>query len=685
MNKSKKEEIKKNLIGRTSRINSALGKISKPQIKKKRLFNSVLIASFCAFIISILFLAGFLSNAQLSLSDNLHGGDIPLNTIKIVAIDDHSLQEIGRWPWSRQVFAKLVDTLSDSGAEIIGIDVAFFEPSDNESDHIFAQAMKKAGNVILPVEFTKFNIETGQVTGKGLMLPPGELFDAPRAKGYVNIITDRDGVTRAVNMDLASEYDSFAKEIYDIYWGRTLPANALKGRVLVNFVGKPGTFDTYSFTDIISGNFDADTFKDAVVFVGATSPDMHDDYFVPTSSGKAMPGVEIHANTLQMLIKQSFLQKEAEWEVILSIFLIAIITSLLVYKFHVWVSAMILTGMWVGYTIFGIIIFSKGTIMNFVYAPFTIVASYLATVLYYYLSEEKSRKMVKHAFEKYVSPVIIEHMLEHPDKLNLGGERREITVFFSDIRGFTTISEKLDPEALVKLLNEYLSAMTEIVMNNKGVVDKYMGDAIMAFWGAPLKIKNHAALAVKTCIEMEEKLKELQKKWNHEGVPSLEIGIGLNSGPAVVGNMGSYDRFDYTAMGDTINLGARLESINKQYGTRMIISESTKKNIEQDYAIRELDAVIVKGKNVPITIYELIRRKKDVTKEVQGVILHFENGLKLYKKQKWNAAIAEFEKVLKLRSEDGPAKTFIERCEFLKTPGNSPGNNWDGVWTMKTK
>ena len=303
---------------------------------------------------------------------------------------------------------------------------------------------------------------------------------------------------------------------------------------------------------------------------------------------------------------------------------------------------------------------------------------------YYYLSEKKSRKKVIGAFEKYVSKEVVKEILDDPEKLKLGGERRTITIFFSDIRGFTTISEKLSPEELVKLLNEYLTEMTNIILTHNGVVDKYMGDAIMAFWNAPLDQPKHAELTCSTALEMEKKLKQLQKEWNARGVPPLEIGVGINTGPAVVGNMGSYERFDYTAMGDTVNLGSRLEGLNKQYGTRIIISETTKSAVEKKpFLVRKLDKVMVKGKKEPITIYELSSKKEDALDWYYKVIEHFEKGLEEYFKQQWDKALHEFNSVLKIRPEDGPSKAFIERCEYFKH--HAPEKDWDGVWVMKTK
>lgn len=658
-------------------------------MKRTRKLTVFGIALICAILLSLLFLLGVFSNIQLKLSDNLYGGKTALNTIVLVSIDDKSLQEIGRWPWHRENFAHLIDRLHD--AKVVGIDVAFFEKSDPGNDSLLGSALEKAGNVVIPVEYTSFETVNGKIVGKELLKPIEEL-EGRSDVAYINIITDRDGVTRAANFDVSDEYENFASVVYKEYWSAEIPERYGKNpRFMINFVGSPGSFERFSFTDVINDRVSGSAFKDKLVLVGATAPDLHDDYFVPTSEGKAMPGVEIHANTIQTMITQSFLQKQPAWSVVLLIFVFALFMFLLKYYVNILKATIAALIMILAYVVFAIKMFDYGMIMNLVYIPVTIAVTYVAVVLYFYISERKKKKMILGAFGKYVSPLLIDEIMKDPDKLKLGGERRDITIFFSDIRGFTSISEKLKPEQLVNLLNEYLTEMTDIVMKSNGVVDKFMGDAIMAFWNAPIDQPNHAKIACQVSLDMIKRLKEMQKKWTEEGVPALEIGIGLNTGHAVVGNMGSYDRFDYTAMGDNINLGSRLEGLNKPYGTTIILSEKTKKRVDRAFATRKLDFVAVKGKKEPITIYELVCRKKDLKPDKAKLIEHYEKGLELYKKKRWDSAVKEFEKSLTisktLKSDEGKedlaSEVFIDRCkEFRKNP---PPKDWDGAWIMKTK
>jgi len=273
-------------------------------------------------------------------------------------------------------------------------------------------------------------------------------------------------------------------------------------------------------------------------------------------------------------------------------------------------------------------------------------------------------------------------MLKDPSKLKLGGDKKQLTVLFSDIRGFTTIAEQLSPEGLVHLLNEYLTAMTDIVFKYDGLLDKYIGDAIMAVYGAPLDQPDHALRACRTALEMLHTLKKLQAKWSAEEKPYVNIGVGVNTGDMVVGNMGSQMRFDYTVMGDSVNLSSRLEGINKEYGTNIVISEFTYAIVKDELYCRELDAVRVKGKKLPVKIYELLCERKDA-EQCRPFVELFEAGVAKYKQALWDEAIAAFQKVFDAKPDDPPAKLYITRCQELKE--NPPPQPWDGVFTMTRK
>ncbi|MBI5966515.1 MAG: adenylate/guanylate cyclase domain-containing protein [Deltaproteobacteria bacterium] len=317
------------------------------------------------------------------------------------------------------------------------------------------------------------------------------------------------------------------------------------------------------------------------------------------------------------------------------------------------------------------------------YPLLNLILTYLGITGYRYMTEEREKKKIRGAFQYYLSPSVVDQMLHNPEKLKLGGEKKDLTVLFSDIRGFTSISERMTPETLVKFLNEYLTKMTDIVFKYDGLLDKYMGDALMAIWGAPLDQPDHAQRACYTALEMVEELWGLQKKWSAEGLPTLNIGIGINAGPMVVGNMGSERRFDYTVMGDSVNLGSRLEGLNKLYGTNVIVSEMTYERVREEILGRELDSVRVKGKDQRVRIYELLARRGTASAEQKAMAEEFHSALAEYENRQWDKALEAFRSILANHPNDGPAKLYAERCQILKD--NPPAPDWDGVYTLTTK
>jgi adenylate cyclase len=333
----------------------------------------------------------------------------------------------------------------------------------------------------------------------------------------------------------------------------------------------------------------------------------------------------------------------------------------------------------IDYTLFT----SRGLWLHSVYPVFTQIFVYTGITLYQYSFEFRQKRFIKTAFSQYLAPPVVNQLIENPSLLKLGGERKVLTAFFSDVVGFSTISEKLSPDELVGLLNSYLTEMTDIIMKYEGTVDKFEGDAIIAFFGAPIPFEDHARRACMVALEMQNRLVEMRAQWRQEGKHELYMRIGLNTGLMVIGNMGSKMRMDYTIMGDSVNLASRLEGVNKEYNTQTMISQYTYDQIKEDFEVRELDNIRVAGRNEPVKIYELLDKKGRVDAKVLEVLRHFNQGIVFYQDRQWQEAMLCFEKALEINEQDGPSATYYERCsQFLKNP---PPKNWDGVFTMATK
>ena len=613
---------------------------------------SLIVFSVLVILFAVLIFSNSFLHVKASLTDKLYEEKKPLSNIVIITIDDESINKIGRWPWDRDIFASILDKTKD--AKAIGIDVSYFEKSKNDS--ALKKELESMDNVVLASEINE-----------GVWYKP--IFNS--TTGYVNLLTDYDGITRKVNFGLSEETDPFAFEIYKKAWGSSKEMK--RDAYLMNFV----EFESNSIGayEVLNGDFD---FKDKIVLIGATAPNLHDNYFVPVSRGLAMPGVEIHGSIVQNLILDDFVREESNLWVFLFVILFSVLGMFVLSRLKIYYSIPAVIGIVIIYSIGAILIYSEfNFIIDLLFTPLSLIIFTGVGIGVNYLEERKHSKFLSDAFGKYVSKQLLDEILSKRQDLKLGGAKREITVFFSDIRGFTSISEKLTPEELVQFINDYLTIMTKIIMKHGGTVDKFIGDAIMAFWNAPVSEKHHAKLACESAMEQAKALVEMRKKLADKKMPDINIGCGINTGEAVIGNMGSEDRFDYTALGDSVNLASRLEGLTKQYGVSIIVSESTYAQVKDKFNFRKLDKVQVKGKKIPITIYELRVAEDD------KFVKEFEKALGLYFGAKFEEAKKAFEKILDKKKEDTSCKLFIERCkEYLKNP---PVADWDGSFEMKTK
>jgi len=434
-----------------------------------------------------------------------------------------------------------------------------------------------------------------------------------------------------------------------------------------------------------------EAFEGKVVLVGATATGIYDLRVTPFSEDT--PGVEIHAQVIDSILKKDFLQTP-EWEknyvfaVLIGLALVMAVLLPLMGAVRGAFLTLALLGSILAVDYFYFFL-GKGYWLPVIYQGVQVGSLFLLITVYRYATEEREKRFIKDTFGRYLAPSVVEHLTRNPQLLKLGGETLELTAFFSDVRGFSTISEKLNTaEDLVELLNEYLSAMAGVIEEYEGTIDKYEGDAIIAFWGAPVHFPDHALKACYACLDQQRKLVELREKWASDGkwpeiVHDFRVRMGLNTGPMVVGNMGSVGRMNYTIMGDAVNLAARLEGANKAYGTYIMISEDTYELVKGYVEARELDLLRVVGKEEPVKVYELICRKGEMSDAKSGLLEVYEQALSYYKKRNWAKAMETFRKALQIDPEDGPSRTYVERCRlYMESP---PPPDWDGVYTLTEK
>jgi len=544
---------------------------------KSAAINSAIII---ALALSTLAFFNVFSGWNSTLTDTLYSKEEPLNNILIVAIDDKSIQEIGRWPWNRDVYAPLLVNLDQ--ANVIAFDIAFFEPTSQ--DFVAVNAMKDFGNVIIAKEYDFTRNKTIEPTEKFRNI----------TSAYINVHTDPDGIVRRVSSTLVGN-DTFSTAI-----AKKIAPVQPPEQFLVSFA-KP--YERISFSDAVKA--DSSTFKDKIVLIGATAPDLHDDYLVPVSGGKRMPGVEFHANAVQTILTKKYLREEPKWIVILTIFAFCLALGILFSFTRMRIA--ITTGIILLLAYFGLAIFTsfRGYFLDLIYPPLALIITTISCTAIIAGQESKHKKHILGLFGRYVSKDVVKHITENKEAVELGGEEREITAMFADIRGFTTISEKMSPKQVIAFLNHYFGDMTDLVFKHNGTLDKFIGDALFAIWGSPLPQQNHALNAVKCAIEIQQRLRTKRRF----GMPKIKLGIGICTGPAVIGNMGSKQRQEFTAIGDTVNTASRLSGLTE--GGQIIITESTYNLVKNHAITKKLPSIKVKGKEKPVAIYEVIRLIKE--------------------------------------------------------------------------
>ncbi|GAB4370814.1 MAG: adenylate/guanylate cyclase domain-containing protein [Calditrichia bacterium] len=660
----------------------------------------------------------------------------PIEDVVIVDVDERSVKKLGSYhQWPRTYWERLIRNLDSAGVKIIGTDF-IFDPDlrHPEEDQAFRQAIKESGIVCSALYFVQADSEhfqyamssepAGLEYQRFLATIPPNLFphlirqdrlepedprflNASATAGFVNLFPDPDGILRRIPLFLRFNdhaYPAFAFQIaskvleverYDYLEGRNVLLLQREGKTLaevpiddygqmvIHYVGGFRSFRYVSFYDALMNFLPAEFWKGKIVLVGSSLTGLYDLRAIPLQA--IYPGVEVNANVVYQLLNQKFIYQLSHTAFFIFIISMGLLVGILLMfprPLGSIVLAIILILLVILGGILALDIYSYW--MPIATPVFTILVAFAGTYIYRYVFEERDKRRIRKTFSHYVSPAVVDEVLKHPEKLKLGGERKTCSVLFSDVAGFTTLSEQLEPEVLVNLLNEYLTQMTNLVFENQGMLDKYEGDAIMAVFGAPIELPNHAELACRTALQMQQKLKELREKWKQEGKPELHARVGINSGVMVVGNMGSQTRFDYTVMGDSVNLASRLEGANKLYDTSIMIGENTYELVKDFYITRPLDLLRVKGKKKPVKVYELIAEKATTLKpEFMEMLLQYQKGFDNYLMRNWEWAINHFRQALQIKSDDGPSRLYLLRCqEFLNNP---PGEDWDGVFVMKTK
>ncbi|MGB9715753.1 MAG: CHASE2 domain-containing protein [Thermodesulfovibrionales bacterium] len=623
----------------------------------------------------------------------LRGTIKPLEDVVIVGIDEESFLNINLpWPWPRSIHGQLIKALRSSGAKAVVMDIIFSEPSIPDEDKAMAEAIKKYGNVVLSADIE--SVKTEKFSKEILIKPLDEFLKAGATFGISSIPLDADNVVRR------------------FFWGTqdipSIEASVLKMlgiskkvdyRSMVHFRGPAHHIPYVPYFKALKPDFflPEEFFKDKIVLVGKYYPDTESGaearhtkslYLqVPSSirgmdmfatpfyiiDDKLTPGIEIHANMLSSLLKDDVLKPLRKREALLLIFFLSIFLTSMNHKWSPLRSTILNIFFGVLYILVSYFLFNKyGLFLPFTAILSGILINFVSSGIISYSGVEKKRRYLRRAFSFYLSPQVAKRVIENPERLKLGGQRVYATVLFSDLAGFTEMSEMNEPEDVVSILTRYTTEMTKIIFEYQGTLDKFIGDAIMAVWGTPAEDEEQALHACLAALKMQRQMKTLAREINIPGY-KISMRVGINSGIVMAGNMGSEERFDFTVIGDNVNIASRLESLNKIYGTEIIISESTMEKIEGKLTVRELDKVRVKGRKQDIRIFELIDGEKKPFIEI------FEKGLKLYHKGEFSAALMKFSESLKNNPEDIPSKVFIKRCEYLI---KTPPKKWDGIWDI---
>ncbi|HEX6111821.1 MAG TPA: adenylate/guanylate cyclase domain-containing protein [Geminicoccaceae bacterium] len=650
----------------------------------------------------------------------------PSDHIVLVLIDEASIREVGRWPWSRAVIAEGLARLSGAGARTIGIDLLFAEAEPSavpeawrdrmrqalgelgsfldrlSGDAELAREMRAAANVVLPFSFglggpvdadlpeppdavatTAFRIvhrpgsaaSMPPLSPTSVLAPIPELAQAASTLGHTNgtaryefpAVAYGDNIYPSFALELARQHLSVPRDHVRLELGRgvwlgdRLVPTDHRTQLVVNYRGT-NRFQSVSFAQLLAGSIPAADFEGKVVLIGASAAGLGETFVTPFDA--YLPGIEWRATVIDNILRRDFLVRRNDG---MLLELGVVIFGGLLIGSLAGRAGLLGTSLGFAALVAGVLainlvaFFELGRWFNLFAPLLALLALYAIAVLYKYFIGERQERRIRAAFKHYLSPALVEQVARDPALLRLGGEQKELTVLFADIRDSTRLGAKLPPPVFVELLNEVLDTMTAVLFAHDGMLDKYTGDGLVAVFGAPLPQPEHAVRACRAALAMLDELRPVRARWARPDLPPLEVGIGINTGPMIIGNMGSKERFAYTVIGDEANLGARLEAANKDFQTHILISEATWQQVKDEIAARELDVVTFRGMARPVRVYEVLGTYPLAERETQRLAA-FESGLAAWRDQRWPEAKGWFEQALALAPEDRPSQIYLERC-----------------------
>lgn len=573
----------------------------------KHAAGTLAIGLFVGIAAASMLFTGALKGWQEFAFDRLQRPGVAPEEIVVVEIDEMSLREYGPWPMKRTLFADVLLKIAASEPRVIGLDVEFAgESMYGKSDDRALRGVLKNARVPIVLSTSGGEIRKENDALYRLYDPSDQFFETAIV-GHTQVLADPDSVIRSFPGRVlrgSSTLSAFPLKILEFAGGDANNKFFNNATTRIRYEIPPGGFRSVSFAKVARGDFEDSLFENRIVLIGATAPSLQDVKPTPLGRGRLMAGVEIHGNIIAMGLRGRFLELAS---VAFEVAILIIVMTAMAFLFiriaaAVWlaIGAVVLV---VSDILFSVSAFRVGILHQFIYPAASVAAVFSFMMAYRYFTEGKEKRVLEATFAKYVSPDVLKDIIRQVDSGQLVGVEKNITVFFMDIRSFTALSEKLPPEKIVTLLNGYFEKFGSIILENGGVVDKFIGDAIMAFWGAPLPHERQADAAVGAARRIITELPALNAELAQQGLPSIRVGIGIASGPAIVGNIGFEKRLDYTAIGDTVNTASRIEGLTKQYGVPLLISESTKIQLRDSYALRRAGVTEVKGKSKKVIVW----------------------------------------------------------------------------------